>query len=122
MLADRYVYTAFARDTVRGCHPAWVRSLYSFAATPDIAFYFRVPVDIGVNRILAGRPKLKFYEAGMDLNLSNDIYESYRIFQGRITEKYESMVGSDNLVVVDGTLSIEEQTASPELRPEKKAA
>ncbi|HXW37301.1 MAG TPA: dTMP kinase [Nitrososphaerales archaeon] len=109
VLADRYVYTAFARDTVRGCHPSWVRSLYSFASQPDIAFYFRVPVDVAVDRILSGRPKLKFYEAGMDLNLSNDIYESYRIFQGRIIERYESMVGSDNLVVIDGAKSIEEQ-------------
>lgn len=109
VLADRYVYTAYTRDSVRGCHPGWVRSLYSFAIRPDIAFYFRVPVDVAVNRILSGRPKLKFYEAGMDLNLSNDIYESYRIFQGRIIEKYESMVRGDGLVVVDGTLAIEDQ-------------
>jgi len=109
VLADRYVYTAYARDTVRGCDTAWVRRLYSFAQRPDIAFYFQVPVDVGVNRILAGRPKLKYYEAGMDLNLSNDIYESYRIFQGRIIERYESMVDTDGLVVIDGTLPIEEQ-------------
>jgi dTMP kinase len=109
VLADRYVYTAYARDSVRGCHPGWVRSLYSFAIKPDITFYFRVPVDVAVNRILSGRPKLKYYEAGMDLNLSNDIYESYRIFQGRISERYESMVRGDGLVVVDGTLTIEEQ-------------
>jgi dTMP kinase len=109
VLADRYVYTAYARDTVRGCHPAWVRSLYSFAMKPDLAFYFRVPVEVAVGRILTGRPKLKYYEAGMDLNLSNDIYESYRIFQGRIIEKYESMEATDDLVAVDGTLAIEEQ-------------
>ena len=109
VLADRYVYTAYARDTVRGCDAAWVRRLYSFAQRPDIAFYFQVPVDIGVNRILSGRPKLKYYEAGMDLNLSKDVYESYRIFQGRIIEKYESMVGTDGLVVIDGALPIEEQ-------------
>jgi dTMP kinase len=109
VLADRYVYTAYARDTVRGCHPIWVRRLYSFAVKPDLAFYFRVSVDEAVGRILSGRPKLKFYEAGMDLNLSNDIYESYRIFQGRIIEKYEAMVATENLVVIDGTLSIEAQ-------------
>jgi dTMP kinase len=109
VLADRYVYTAYARDTVRGCDPAWVRRLYSFAQRPDIAFYFQVPVDIAVDRILSGRPKLKYYEAGMDLNLSKDVYESYRIFQGRIIEKYESMVDTDNLAVIDGTLPIEEQ-------------
>jgi dTMP kinase len=109
VLADRYVYTAFARDAVRGCDPRWVRRLYSFARKPDTVFYFQVPVDVAVNRILSGRPKLKYYEAGMDLNLSNDIYESYRIFQSRIAKKYDSMVKSDGLVVVDGSLPIEEQ-------------
>jgi dTMP kinase len=76
---------------------------------PDIAFYFRVPPDVAMDRILEGRPKLKYYEAGMDLNLSNDEYESYRIFQTRIVEQYESMVKKDRFAVIDGTLDIEEQ-------------
>ena len=109
VLADRYVYTAFARDVVRGCSPSWVRKVYCFAAVPDAAFYFRVPPDVGMDRILEGRPKLKYYEAGMDLNLSSDEYESYRIFQSRIVEQYESMVEKDRLIVIDGTLDIEEQ-------------
>jgi dTMP kinase len=109
VLADRYVYTAFVRDVVRGCSPDWVRIVYGFAVRPDIAFYFRVPVDVAVNRILVGRPKLKYYEAGMDLNLSKEPYESYRIFQSRIIEQYESMVQTERFTVVDGTLNIEEQ-------------
>lgn len=109
VLADRYIYTAFARDVVRGCHPRWVRQMYDFAAKPDIAFYFRVPVDVAFDRIVKNRPKLKYYEAGMDLNLSNDPYESYRIFQGRIVEQYESMIDPENFAVIDGTVDIEEQ-------------
>ncbi len=109
VLADRYVYTAFVRDVVRGCNPKWVRNVYDFAIRPHITFYFRVPVDIAVDRILVGRPKLKYYEAGMDLNLSNDPYESYRIFQGRIIEQYDSMIDSEGFTVIDGTLNIEEQ-------------
>ena len=109
VLADRYVYTAFARDEVRGCNPAWIRKVYSFATVPDIAFYFRVPAEIAMDRILGGRPKLKYYEAGMDLNLSNDEYESYRIFQTRIVEQYEEMAQKDRFAVIDGTLDIEEQ-------------
>ena len=109
VLADRYVYTAFARDVVRGCTPAWVRKVYSFAAVPDVTFYFRVPPDVSMDRILEGRPKLKYYEAGMDLNLSNDEYESYRIFQSRIVDQYEKMVQKDGFAVIDGTLDIEEQ-------------
>jgi dTMP kinase len=109
VLADRYIYTAFARDVVRGCSPEWVRHVYSLAIKPDIAFYFRVPVEISFDRIVKNRPKLKYYEAGMDLNLSNDPYESYRIFQGRIIDEYESMVETEGLTVIDGTKDIEEQ-------------
>ncbi|HBG59171.1 MAG TPA: dTMP kinase, partial [Anaerolineaceae bacterium] len=75
VLADRYVYTAFARDVARGVDPEWVRNMYSFAIKPDVAFYFRVPLDIAVERITAARAKLKYYEAGMDLNLSENINE-----------------------------------------------
>ncbi len=109
VLADRFVYTAFARDIVRGCNPIWVKKVYDFAVKPDVAFYFKVPVDIAVDRILIGRPKLKYYEAGMDMNLSNDPYESYRIFQGRIIEQYDSLAESEGFTIIDGTLNIEEQ-------------
>ena len=109
VLADRYIYTAFARDVVRGCSPEWVRKVYSLAVKPDIAFYFKVPVEVSFDRIVKNRPKLKYYEAGMDLNLSNDPYESYRIFQGRIIDEYESMVEPEGLTVIDGTKDIEEQ-------------
>jgi dTMP kinase len=109
VLADRYIYTAFARDVVRGCSPQWVRSVYSLAIKPDIAFYFKVPVEVSFDRIVKNRPKLKYYEAGMDLSLSNDPYESYRIFQGRIIDEYESMIESEGLTIIDGTKDIEEQ-------------
>jgi dTMP kinase len=109
VLADRYVYTAYARDVVRGCNPRWVRKIYSFATRPDAAFYYHVPVEVAVKRILTGRPKLKYYEAGMDLNLSNDEYESYRIFQSRIIEEYKSMAAAEGFRVMDGSLDIELQ-------------
>ena len=109
VLCDRYVYTAYARDAVRGCDPRWVRKLYSFALRPDLIFYFRMNVDVAVNRILAGRPKLKYYESGMDLNLSNDKYESYRIFQGRIINEYDSMAAREGFTVIEGSQDIESQ-------------
>lgn len=112
VLADRYVYTAYARDTVRGCSYRWVSKVYDFAVKPDLTFYFRVPIDTAVERILSGRPKLKYYEAGMDLNLSNDPYESYRIFQSRIIDMYESMIEEEGFTVIDGTQDIEKQQVS----------
>jgi dTMP kinase len=109
VLADRYVYTAFARDVARGVSPAWVRKLYAFAVTPTVAFYFRVPLEESLKRILAGRPTLKFYEAGMDVGLSDDPYESFALFQGRILEEYEKMVDEFDLTVIDATRRLVEQ-------------
>jgi dTMP kinase len=111
VLADRYAYTAFARDVARGVSPSWVRNLYAFSAKPDIAFYFRVPLEVSLQRILTGRAQLKFYEAGMDLGLSGDIRHSFRLFQERIMTEYDSMVDEFGLTVVDGTRSIEKQQA-----------
>ncbi len=107
--ADRYAFTAFARDTARGVSRRWVRNLYRFAVRPTLAFYFRVPLDVALGRILGGREALKYYEAGMDLHLSRDVEESFRLFQGRIVDEYEAMIDEFGFRVVDATLSIEEQ-------------
>ena len=109
VLADRYVYTAFARDVARGVDRQWVRSLYRFAVTPSLAVYYRVPLDVALHRILSGRPKLKWYEAGMDLGLHPDPSESYRLFQKRIQEEYERIVPEYGLAVMDATLPVEAQ-------------
>ena len=111
VLADRYIYTAFARDVVRGVSAHWVRELYGFAVKPTVGFYFRTPLDVAMKRILGGRDALKYYEAGMDLDLSDDIEESFRVFQGRIIEEYEKMVDEFGLVAIDATRSFEEQQA-----------
>ena len=107
--ADRYAYTAFARDVARGVHRNWVRNLYRFALRPNLSFYFRVPLDVALGRILGGRDAIKYYEAGMDLGLSRDVEESFRIFQGRILDEYEAMAREMGFHVIDATLSIEEQ-------------
>ncbi len=91
VLCDRYMFTAFARDRVRGCDPEWLRRLYSFARVPDLTFYYDVPLEVSLHRILSGRPNLKFHEAGMDLELHTDIRESFKIFQGRIMQHYRDM-------------------------------
>jgi dTMP kinase len=109
VLADRYVYTAFARDVARGCDHGWVRSLYRFARVPTMAIYFRVPLETALYRILSGRPKLKWYEAGMDLGLSTDVTESYKLFQARIQGEYERIVPEFGLEVMDATKPVEIQ-------------
>jgi len=109
VLADRYVYTAFARDVARGVHPDWVRGVYRFAPRPDLTFFFRVPIDISLERLLAGRAKLKYYEAGMDLGLSTDLAESFRLFQGRVLEIYDQLAQEFDLRVIDASHDIDGQ-------------
>src|SRR5688572_943027 len=109
VLADRYAYTAFARDVARGVHPQWVRALYSFAVRPDLAMYFRVPIDVSIDRLTGRRVKLKFYEAGMDLGLSTDSVQSFRIFQTRVLQGYDHLVDEYDLRVIDASGSITDQ-------------
>lgn len=109
VLADRYIYTAFARDAARNVDRQWVRELYQFAVKPTMAFYYRVPLDVSLNRILTGRNELKYYEAGMDLGLSNDPQESFRLFQQRIVGEYEAIIREFGLTVMDATLPIPDQ-------------
>ncbi len=109
VLCDRYIFTAFARDIVRGCRPEWVRGIYNFAAQPDLTFFFKARLEVSLQRILDGRPELKYFEAGMDLHLSADPYESFRIFQGRILEQYLAMSTEFKFLVIDANEKVEIQ-------------
>ncbi|MGH9342687.1 MAG: dTMP kinase, partial [Terriglobia bacterium] len=111
VLCDRYIYTAFARDVARGMDSKWVRELYSFAVKPTVAFYFRIPLEVSIKRLHVGRNGFKYYEAGMDLDLSDDADKSFELFQGRIVEEYEKMIVEFDLAVLDATLPIEAQQA-----------
>lgn len=105
VLADRYAYTAFARDAARGVDPNWVRNVYDFAIKPDLAIYFDINPKDAMERICFNRAP-KFYEAGMDLKLSSDPYESYIIFQSRVIKEYNAMVDEFGLVKLDAMDSI----------------
>lgn len=109
VLADRYTYTAFARDASRGVDRQWVRDLYSFAVKPDLAVYFRVPIEVSLDRLMARRVKLKFYEAGMDMGWSNNPIESFRLFQSKVLGEYDSLVDEYGLSMIDASGSITDQ-------------
>lgn len=109
VIADRYAFTAFARDTARGVDPQWVREVYSFAVRPDVSFYFKVPVQVSLDRLLSARRKIKYYEAGMDLELSRDVQESYFLFQSRVLDEYDKMSDEFAFHVMDAQLPIDVQ-------------
>lgn len=111
VLCDRYVFTSFARDAVRGCDPQWLHRMYGFARQPDFTLYFRLPLEVALGRILEGRPRLKYFEAGMDLGLSPDIHESFRLFQARVAEQYDDMAEAFGFTCIDATRNAYEQQA-----------
>ncbi len=106
VLMDRYTYTAYARDVVRGAKPAWVRKLYGYAPAPDMTFYIDVPVETTLKRIIASK-NFDYYEAGRDIGLSTDFYESFKMYQTRILEEYDKMIEEYDFIKVNGEDSIE---------------
>ena len=89
-----------------------MRELYKFAIKPTVAFYFRAPLDVAIDRIVSARPTFKFYEAGMDMDWADDEEESFKIFQGKILDEYDLMTHEFGLTQIDATQPIRHPTAS----------
>jgi dTMP kinase len=100
VIADRYFYTALARDVVRGADPSWVRKLYGFAVDPDMIFYLKMPLEPLLRRIITTRGGLDFYESGRDIGMSTDLYQSFKLYQSQILFEYEHMMDEYNFKVV----------------------
>ncbi|NUN47822.1 MAG: dTMP kinase [Candidatus Brocadiae bacterium] len=90
VLSDRYIYTAFARDTVRGVSPDYVRKLFGFALVPDLTFYLKIDIETLVPRVLRAR-RLNYWEAGVDLGLGWDLYDCFVKYQTRLLATYDDM-------------------------------
>ena len=108
VVCDRYKFTALARDGSRGIDSDRIEKCYSFAREPDLTLYFKVSPDVSLSRINKGRSQLKYYEAGMDMNLSEDPFESYLILQGRQREIYDGLTQSGRMVEIDADRTIPE--------------
>jgi len=107
VICDRYYYTAFSRDVVRGADPAWVRKLYGFAVEPDLVFYLKMPLDPLLRRIITTRGGLDFYESGRDIGMSTDLYQSFKLYQSQIMLEYERMTDEYNFNVIQADDPIE---------------
>jgi dTMP kinase len=107
VIVDRYYYTAFARDVVRGADPAWVRKLYGFAVEPDLVVYLKMPLDALLRRIITTKGSLDFYESGRDIGISTDLYQSFKLYQSKILQEYERMIEEYNFQVLAGDDTID---------------
>src|SRR5580700_7111263 len=107
VLSDRYIFSALARAGVRGVDRSWLRALYGFAITPHMVFYLKVDVSTLIRRVLAARG-MDFWESGMDLKHGDDIYDSFRTYQGRLLREYASMADEFHFRSVDARRPIEQ--------------
>ncbi|HEX9428602.1 MAG TPA: thymidylate kinase [Candidatus Polarisedimenticolia bacterium] len=107
VLADRYVFTAFARSVVRGADPEWIRSVFGFALIPDATLYLKIDAETLIPRVLRARG-IDYWEAGMDMHLDTDLYESFRRYQWRLIREYNKMAREFGFISVDAALSEDE--------------
>ena len=107
VLADRYIYTAFARNIVRGCDRAWIRDVFGFAVVPDLVCYLRIDVETLALRVIESK-KMNYWESGMDMRLGADLYDSFKKYQGLIIEEFDRMAEEFSFQVVDARRPPEE--------------
>ena len=108
VLADRYIYTLMVRDMVRGIDMAWLKNLYGIALVPDAVFYLNVEPEELVERNFAKNQSLDYWESGMDLGLSRDMFDSFLQYQGRVAAKFKELQATYGFTIVDGRRSPEE--------------
>ena len=114
VLADRYIYTLMARDMVRGMDEAWLKNLYGIALEPDTVFYLNVPPQELVQRSFAKNAALDYWESGMDLGLSRDMFDSFMHYQTTMQKTFRHLQTTYGFTIVDGMRSAE--VISAELR------
>jgi len=105
VLTDRYIYSLMARAIIRGIDPAWIRSAYSFAIKPDAVFYLRIGVDDLIPRVVFSRG-FDYWESGMDLHPSEDMYESFRKYQMSLLAQFDTLAQEYGFEVIDATPDI----------------
>ena len=102
VLADRYIYTLMARSTVRGIGRAWSHDLFGFAVKPDLVFYLDVPPEELFHRVFQKYGSLDYYESGADIGLSDDLFESFVLYQRRIAKEFGLMEAKYGIVRING--------------------
>ena len=107
VIADRYMYTAFARNAVMGADPAWTRQLFGVALVPDLVLYLEIDVEHLVPRVLAGKG-MDYWESGMHLALGTDIFDSFGRYQRHLLEEYDRLADEFAFTRVDARQSVDD--------------
>lgn len=111
VLADRYIYTLMVRDLVRGIEESWLRNLYGIALVPDAVFYLNVSSEELVQRNLAKNRALDYWESGMDLGLSRDMFDSFLRYQALVQDEFRRLQATYDFIILDGERPVDEVSA-----------
>ena len=107
VIADRYIFTLMVRDAVRGADPGWLEELFGFALVPDLTVYLQLPPEILLHRHFKKRGFLDYWESGMDLSLSTDMFESFHRYQTMCKQQFDELAASYGFVTMDGTRGVD---------------
>jgi dTMP kinase len=107
VIADRYMYTAFARNTAMGADPAWTRDLFGMALLPDLVLHLDIDVETLIPRVVQNKG-MNYWESGMHLALGTDLFDSFVRYQGRLIEEYRRLASEFGFITVDARRSIDE--------------
>ncbi len=107
VLADRYIFTALARDFVRSADRKWIRDVFGFALIPDLVCYLRIDVETLALRVIE-TTGMNYWESGMDLRLGADLYDSFKKYQSLLIEEFDKMALEFRFNIVDARKSPEE--------------
>ncbi len=107
VLADRYIYTAFARNTIRGCDRQWIRDVFGFAIVPDLTCYLRIDVETLALRVIESKG-MNYWESGMDMRMGADLYDSFKKYQGLIIDEFDKIAEEFGFQVIDARRPPEE--------------
>jgi dTMP kinase len=120
VLADRYIYTAFARAIVRGADRKWIRKVFGFALEPDVVFYMKIEIENLIPRVINSQTLherywldgsgegMDYWESGMDLRMGEDFYDSFIEYQKKILEEFDTMAKEFKFKIVDASRSFED--------------
>jgi len=106
VLSDRYFYSVIARDCARGVDQEWARKLYGIALKPDLVLYLKASVPTLVSRLIHGRG-LNYWEAGMDIHMADNLYDSFVNYQTKLNEIFDGLTSEYNFVPVDADRSVD---------------
>src|SRR5438309_9321137 len=107
VIADRYMYTAFARNMVMGADPVWTRHLFGCALMPDLVLYLEIDIASLVPRVVQGKG-MDYWESGMHLALGTDLFDSFQRYQSSLIEEYRQLASEFGFMTVDARRSIDD--------------